>query len=195
MTSRRQLSLAPSTSTSLKTKMTTYASGMAAVLALAVVGVLMMPGELTGRLPGYKWRKSLTIDSTQVAQGAVLTDFILYVELEDEALKHAKYGGKVEHSTGDDLRFTGADGALMLAQQIESYDGKKGQLVAWVRLDTLRQAQPPTLFLYFGNPKIRFTTSPIQKSHWKSKRKNRAATRGAGSLFRIIAPHRRHFIR
>lgn len=162
MASRRKLSLAPSTSTSLKTKMAVYGSGIAAVMALAVVAVLMVPGELTGRLSGYKWRQAMQVDSSQVAPGAILTDFVLYVDLESEALKQIKFGGQVSSPTGTDIRFTGEDGALMLPQQIESYDAKKGRLIAWVKIDTLRQSSPPILYLYYGNP------SPEKSIHYES---------------------------
>ncbi len=152
MESRRKLTLSPTTKTSLKTRMTVYASGIAAVMALAVVAVFITPGDMEGRLPGYKWRKTITIDSARVAPGAMLTDFVLLVEMEDPALRLVKFGGEVVISSGADIRFTAGDGALALPQQIEEYDGKTGRLRAWVQLDTLRQDRPPVLFLYFGNP-------------------------------------------
>lgn len=146
-----RFSLQPATKTSVRTKIAVYGSSIAVVMALAVVAVKLIPGDLSGRLPGFEWRKAITVDTSRVAQQTILNDFVLYVELQDQDLKQTQHGGKVHSPVGADIRFTDGEGALVLPQQLEHYNGKKGELKARVRVPVLRQDEPTTLYMYYGN--------------------------------------------
>lgn len=134
---------------SLKTR--ALVMGGSILVVSAIIFALLYQGEGTGKLPGFKWRKPLVIDTSLVVCGADMANFPLYVQLQDSDLKGRNQGGFVEHVGGNDIRFTRADGATLLSHRLVAYDPSTGSLAAWVNIDTLRCGAPTFVYLYFGN--------------------------------------------
>ncbi len=88
----------------------------------------------------WHYRKSITIDHTQVAEE--LIDFPLLVSLTDSDL------GAQAQANGDDIVFTDYLG-VQLDHELEYYSA--GDLVAWVRIPLLPADVDTPLFMYYGN--------------------------------------------
>lgn len=96
--------------------------------------------------PGWNYRKQVTIHHTQVAGGADLTSFPVLVNLASDANLAAQ-----AQSSGNDILFTGADGATKLAHEIESYTSGTGALVVWIGVPSLSASVDTVLYMYYGN--------------------------------------------
>jgi len=102
-------------------------------------------------LPEYNWRKQITINTNSWEGDATLYDFPIMVSMVDDDLKSVNFGGKVISQTGNDIRFTAADGISQLDFDLEKYNPETGECVAWVRLDSLKKSEIPTVYMYFSN--------------------------------------------
>lgn len=107
-----------------------------------------------GWLSGYSYRKAVTIDADAVSGAADLADFPVLISLTDAVLKSTAAGGKVTHTNGYDIAFTGSDGAAALDHEVESYTPTSGELIAWLRVPLLDHDDDTTLYLYYGNGSI-----------------------------------------
>ena len=102
---------------------------------------------------GYK--KSITINSSQVAGSANLTDFIMLVNISsDNDLRTIGNGGHVSSSNGYDVRFTYGDSLEWLEHELESYNASTGAYIAWVKIPTLDYNDDTQLTMYYGNSSI-----------------------------------------
>jgi hypothetical protein len=90
--------------------------------------------------------KPITIHSSQVI--ADLSDFPVLVEITDSDLMEKA------RNDGSDIVFTEADGKTKLDHEIESYDRKTGDLVAWVRVPFLSASSDTLIYMYYSNPEI-----------------------------------------
>lgn len=102
-------------------------------------------------LPDYKWRKHISINTNSWEGDATLYEFPLMVSLVDNDLKNVSHGGKVISPNGYDIRFTAADGISQLDYEIEKYNPETGECVAWVKLDSLKKSDMPSIYMYFSN--------------------------------------------
>ena len=91
---------------------------------------------------GWQYRKEITIDPAN--GGTDLTNFPVLLAITD-----ADLAGEAL-ANGDDILFTGDDGATKLDHEIESYAA--GDLVAWVRVPNLSSSTHTVVYLYYGNP-------------------------------------------
>lgn len=101
-------------------------------------------------LAEFKFRKQVQISPDQLNASETLYKFPVMISISDPDLKSAANGGKVLSDQGNDIRFTKGDGVSLLDYEIESYDAEKGNLIAWVKVDTLNRQTAP-LFMYFNN--------------------------------------------
>ena len=91
----------------------------------------------------WSYRKSVTIDHTQVASpGQSSFPVLISIASDPDLSAHAR-------PTGNDILFTSVDGVTKLPHEIESYSS--GTLVAWVDVSTLSSATDTVLYLYYGN--------------------------------------------
>ena len=127
--------------------------------------LLVSESSLFGQwLSGWEYRKSITIQHTQVV-GGPHTDFPVLISITaDDALKSPS--GLVSSTTGDDLRFTDSDGETLLDFDIEKYDPAAGDLVAWVKIPSLPSATDKILYLYFGNGSA--SAYPTPENTWSN---------------------------
>lgn len=99
----------------------------------------------------WGYRKKITIDSGKISGSSALVDFPVLISLADDNLKYTANGGHVGTSTGFDLVFTKADGATKIDHEIEKYDPSSGELIAWVKVDSLSPFSNTELYMYYGN--------------------------------------------
>jgi len=91
----------------------------------------------------WSYRKSITIDHTQVASpGQSSFPVLISVASDPDLSAHAR-------PTGNDILFTSSGGTTKIPHEIESYSG--GSLVAWVNVPTLSSTTDTVLYLYYGN--------------------------------------------
>lgn len=147
---RVMLTPTPQTTTRLQTKrLLATVSGVALCAMLIVLMLYDRPGE--GRLPGYDWRMAVVTDTTQVRGSGYLLDFPLRVYLQHPDFKGVAHGGKILHEMGYDLRFTRADGATPLYHQLKSYNPRRGEVEAWISVDTLHLGRPSLIYCYYSH--------------------------------------------
>jgi hypothetical protein len=107
------------------------------------------------QLPDFAWRKKISLAKDLVKGSETLLNFPLLVQLSDPDLKSIANGGKVIHPKGYDIRFTKADGRSIYPSQIDAYDPKKGEISAWVLMDTLSASNLQDLYVYYSNATIK----------------------------------------
>jgi hypothetical protein len=93
----------------------------------------------------WQYRKALVIDSDKVSGSTDLTNFPVLVSRIDVDLKDNA------QADADDILFTSSDGETKLDHEIESYDSTTGNLIAWVRIPTLRYNTDTRIYMYYGN--------------------------------------------
>jgi len=123
--------------------------------AMALVALALLSSEAEG---AFGFRKVITVQAGQVA-GGPQTDFPLLVSLVDPNLATVPNGGNVTSSNGYDIIFRGEDvttcggpATCRLEHEIERYDPATGTLVAWVRVPSINDGTPVSL--YYGDPTI-----------------------------------------
>ena len=123
------------------------------ILLTLLFSILLLP-EVSGQwLPGYYYRKQITINESQIPAGPPLQDFPVMISIEnDDDLKPALNLGILYTAGGDDIRFTASDGTTELEFEIEHWDELTGDLVAWVRIPSLITGTDTDIYLYYGNP-------------------------------------------
>lgn len=114
-------------------------------------------------LAEFKFRKKITVDASQVAKGQTLKDFPAMIVLKDIDLKSASHGGKVLSEQGADIRFTKDDGVTLLDYEIETYNPETGELLAWVKMDSISSENSKSVYLYFSN---KFAANESSAATW-----------------------------
>ncbi len=118
------------------------------------------------QLPGYSFRKQLTIDDSKVSGTADLIDFPALISITDTDLRTILNGGDVTSDNGYDIAFTAADGVTELDHDLESFDGTTGTYLAWVKIPTLSYNTGTNIYIYYGNASV--TTDPSSTGTWDS---------------------------
>jgi hypothetical protein len=126
-------------------------------------------------LAEFKFRKQVMINTPAMEHNESLYKFPIMISVSDPDLRSAGHGGKVLSEQGNDLRFTKGDGVSLLDYEIESYDPVNGNLVAWVKIDTLNQYTKP-VFLYFNN---QFAANESSQNAWNKTYKGVWHLRGS----------------
>lgn len=125
--------------------------------------------SVANTLPGYSWRKLITVDYTKVSGSSAHADFPMLVSFTDTELKSVANGGNVESDDGYDLMFTSNDGTTQLSFQIEEYDPTTGELLAWVNVPSLSPTSNTEVYLYYGNSSS--SSDPSSSATWNSNYK------------------------
>ena len=113
----------------------------------------------------FEYRRTITIDYTKLGASCLsdhtdLTDFPVLISITgDTNLKDKANSGHVESSSGYDIIFrSGADQKTQLYHEIESYSPSAGDLVAWVKVPTIKHDENTTIYMYYGNASM--TSAP-----------------------------------
>jgi hypothetical protein len=95
----------------------------------------------------------LTIDSSKVSGTSDLVDFPVLISLTNTSLKTTGCG-YVQYSNGYDIIFSDATQTTRLDHEIEKYDSASGELVAWVRVPTLKYNEDTTIYIHYGRDNV-----------------------------------------
>jgi cysteine-rich repeat protein len=136
---------------------------------LALVGCLAAAPSANA---AYTYRRSITIDRTRIGNtGAptTLSNYPLLISVTSTSLRTVANGGRVQHASGYDIAFTGADtttcggpATCTFAYEIERYNAVTGEVIAWIRIPALRTVSSSSdtiIFVQYGDNTI---TSPTQ---------------------------------
>ena len=127
-------------------------------------------------LPGYNYRKKITVNKSMVSGTVNLTDFPLLVSLEDPALRYVA-GRCAENylssSKGLDFAFTLVTASTVpLKYQLDRYDPASGKLISWVKIPSLSAsgstAAATEIYLYYGSNNIHFPLEAEARSTWNT---------------------------
>lgn len=127
-------------------------------------------------LPGYNYRKKITISKAMVVGNVDLQNFQLLIALEHADLRYvagACTGNKISGTKGRDFAFTTvAAPQTPLNFQLEEYVPASGRLTSWVRLNTLAAAGSTTpatqVYLYYGSNNIHFPAAAAAQQTWNN---------------------------
>jgi hypothetical protein len=103
----------------------------------------------------YSWKRKIQFADQLINADEMVTDFPLLIHIRDSEFRSIKYGGKVIHPNGYDIRFTKSDEKTVLPSQIDSYNALTGELAVWVLLDTLSAKSSKDLTIFYSNATIR----------------------------------------
>ena len=112
------------------------------LLSAEAAATTTAPSGGGGWLPGWQYRRPITVDSK-----TFLKDYQLRIVIDTASLVAE---GKLRGDCGD-LRFTLSDGMTQVPYWVESGCGTRST-VAWLRIPELNPGQPLTLYMYYGNP-------------------------------------------
>ncbi len=127
-------------------------------------------------LPGYGFRKTITVDKSKVESSFFLKhlNFVMLVEVEDEALIYQEdvFDQKLKNSLGRDISFADVTTPnVALKFQLESYDPVKGKMRCWVILPVLwsrGSSNVTQLYLYYGGTILHDPDHPDVKNMWQA---------------------------
>lgn len=118
------------------------------------------------------WYNKLTVDKTKL-NGANLTDFPVYVELDHADYKTVANGGYVNNASGYDICFwSDAAFTIPLKWELEQYDGTNGKIKAHVKVPTVSYTVDTDFYMTFKDSSISTfqggTTGQAWNSNYKS---------------------------
>ena len=94
---------------------------------------------------GWKYSRSLSINTASVGVTELLLDFPLLVRLDSTNFDFIQ-----AQANGSDLRFASSNGSV-LSYQIENWDSLNKRAAIWVRIDTVQSTSPTqNLSMYWG---------------------------------------------
>jgi len=174
---KRSTRLVPKVKTKVKLQNRMRFVAAAGALALGVFSVALLYNTLgTSKdsiannrwngmetLAEYNFRKKMEIDPSQVPAGETLINFPVMIRVTDPDLRSASHGGKVVSEAGSDIRFTKDDGVSLLDYEIERYNPETGELLAWVKADSINQARVKPMYMYFSN---KFAANESSTNAW-----------------------------
>ncbi|MDW3209881.1 MAG: DUF2341 domain-containing protein [Reichenbachiella sp.] len=110
----------------------------------------------------YAYKKHITVNSSQVSGSSNLDDFPVMISFTDVDFETAS--GKIQNTSGFDVRFTLANSVVWLDHDLEYYNGATGEYVAWVRIPSLSYNEDTEIDMYYGNANV--VTDPSSTSTW-----------------------------
>lgn len=125
-------------------------------------------------MPGYSFRKKITIDKAKVSGAASLFNFPVLIVLHDAELKYiSNCEGRMKHNQGLDISFAAVDAPLLpLGFQLDHYDPLNGKLVCWVsiaELFTANQTSKNEIYLYYGATATHDPFSLSAQASWSAQ--------------------------
>lgn len=144
---------------------TLIASGIAiaVILTSAIAMFSIAESESVPTLPGYSFRRSITVDNSQISGSADLVDYTSVLVLEDPWVKSVANGGDINHNDAWDITFTKSDGITEIPFEIEAFDPVNGKLTVWLHHDTLYASASNQYFFYYGSSA---SSDPSDESFW-----------------------------
>lgn len=104
---------------------------------------------------GYNYRRSITINESQVTGPSNFTNFPVLISFADSTFRTTGNGGNVTDAQGDDIIFTSdADGSVPLDYERERYNATTGEITAWVEVPTLNAGTNTVIYMFYGNSSV-----------------------------------------
>lgn len=139
---------------------------------------LVCDAQSNSWLPGYRYRKILTINKSKVEHNTAANNwpsFHVLVELEDPGLRYLEhvFENKITHPEGLDIAFSAASvPAVALKFQLVSYNSQTGKLVCWVLFPILYTKNSPvantnSFYFFYGSAVLHQPHDPIVTSMWE----------------------------
>ena len=101
--------------------------------------------QTKAQIPGWSYRKKITINETKISGSGSLVNFPILVNITDSDL-----AGKAQVN-GNDILFTASDGTTKLNHEIEKFTKSTGQLIAWVNIPSLSATADTDIYMYYEN--------------------------------------------
>lgn len=148
-------------------------------IQLILMLLFLLPGKEAmgqGWLPGYNYRKKITVNKSMVSGSLNLADFPLLIALEDPALSYVAgrcSGNYISSTKGLDFAFTLVTApAVPLKYQLDQYDPVSGKLISWVKIPSLSASGSATaateIYLYYGSNTIHFPMGNEARAVWNA---------------------------
>ncbi len=116
----------------------------------------------------YTYRRSVTINYSQVVGTANLTNFPVLISGTYSYLATTANGGNVTNANGYDIIFTSdAAGSTKLDHEIEKYTASTGEIVMWVEVPSVSYTTNTTIYMFYGNSSIS-STQENENGVWDS---------------------------
>jgi hypothetical protein len=93
----------------------------------------------------WQYRKKITIQSSRVI-GGPHSNFPVLISLSTDTDLAAD-----AQDNGYDILFTSSGGDTKIPHEIEKFDGGSGELVAWVKVDSVSSSADTDIYMYYGN--------------------------------------------
>jgi hypothetical protein len=127
-------------------------------------------------MPGYNYRKKITIVKTQVSGSINLTDFPVLISFTSEDLKFLTTscsGNKLSTYSGSDFSFASATSSTVpLKFQLDAYNAETGELTCWLKVSSLiasgNTAAANQIYLYYGSNSLHKPYGPSGLETWTS---------------------------
>lgn len=137
-------------------------------MIILVFAVMVSPFAFSQSwMPGYNFRKKITLHKSAVSGQANLFSFPVLIELEDPNFKGAFGCGT---NKGLDISFaTVTEPSVPINFQLDNYDPSMGKLSCWVKVDELIAASNMgnnEFYLYYGANEIHNPFSEAAKNTW-----------------------------
>jgi hypothetical protein len=107
--------------------------------------------------PDFKYRRELTIDHTKVAEDLTYVPVVFVFSgftNRDDIMSGSNYT----------IKFTNKD-SVALSYEVESYNPATGQLIVWIKVDSLSTTQDTKLYMNYGSYKTEALDNP--KDVWR----------------------------
>lgn len=123
-------------------------------------------GPRSGSHPsGYAHYREITVNHAMVAGNSPLENFPVLVSLQDNEFRSTANGGQIKSIDGFDIIFTDENGDR-LPFQIEEYSPSGGKIIAWVRVNLLKNSENTVLRMYYDNSSA--SSDPSTNLTWSS---------------------------
>lgn len=113
---------------------------------------------------GYSYRRKITIDNTKVSGTSNFTDITVPFAGTYSYLADTSNAGKVESSSGNDIRFETSTGT-QIKHDLAYYDNTTGEIEAWLKIPTLDYNDDTEIYVYYGKSGAAAEEDPTNAWH------------------------------
>lgn len=136
------------------------------------------------RVPGTSvYYRTITIDHTKCGS-ADSYNHNVYVNITDNTLRTVANGGRVTNSNAYDIYFTSDHlGVTLLNWEVKFYSATTGNIIAYIKLDTVSHSADTVFYMFYGNSSITTFQGGATGAAWHSSYRLVAHLDGAASPY------------
>lgn len=134
----------------------------------------------------YEYYKKITIDNTKVYGSSNHSNFPVLFKTTDNWLKTRSNGGSLRNSSGYDLVFRNSLYGPNLSHEIQRYNASTGEMIAWIKIPTLKYNEDTELYAVYGNSEISSSqenVSDVWSNNYEAVWQLKESGNGTGSEF------------